>query len=99
MKHAILCLMLVTMAGCCSHPDAFEVVEDAISTTAGHAADPHNELSDLAQEAFLVDHDSWQRVRLMVFGVPLDPEVQARYKASQEAASAASAKKPATDGE
>lgn len=78
----LLPLLLVILAGCYTAPqEALDLVEDSIAVTAGHAADPKDELSPLAEAAFLADHDAWQKVRKLCWGIDVDPEVQARTDA------------------
>jgi len=81
-KRLIILLLVMLMAGCyAAPPEALDLINDSISVTAGHAKDPHDELSPLGQSAFEADHDAWQKVRYMVFGVDVDPEVKARTEA------------------
>lgn len=87
MKRFILCLFVTLIAGCYSAPpEARQLMDRSIAATAGHASDPHDELSPLAEAAFLADHDAWQKVRYLVFGVKVDADV-ARRQAEREGAS------------
>jgi hypothetical protein len=82
MKKLLLPLLLLLTVGCYTAPqEALDLVNDSIAVTAGHAADPKNELSPLAESAFLADHDAWQKVRKLCWGVEVSPEVQARTDA------------------
>lgn len=82
MKRLILILFVLLSAGCYAAPsEGLDLMNDSIAVTAGHAKDPHDELCNLAQSAFTADHDAWQKVRLLVYGVAVDPEVQARTDA------------------
>ena len=82
MLSAFMALFTISLGGCyTAPPEGLDLIEDSIAVTAGHAADPKGELSPLAEAAFLADHDAWQKARALIYGKPVDAEVQARTDA------------------
>ena len=89
MTRFILALFLVLAVGCYAAPkEGLDLINDSIAVTSGHSQDAV-EFSPLAREAFEADHDAWQKVRLLVYGVEVSPEVQARTDARAEKAAPA----------
>ena len=74
----VLAVALLSMGCYTAPPEALDLIEGSIATTKGHSNDPHDELPPVAEAAFLADHDAWQKVRYMVYGIPVDPDVAER---------------------